>query len=143
MPHHYQLRALPPDLCANGYLQELYLANHKIDTWPLAEGFQLTQLTTLNLDCNRLREVGGACLGLLVRLATLSLAHNHLTELPDAVSLLTQLRVLNVAHNDLEELPDALQVGEAPSYPQKHVHEGGGGGGGLWAPEHAHLAGTP
>jgi len=110
IPHHYQLRDFPPDLCSNGDLRELYLSNHKIDAWPLPDGFRLTQLKTLNVDCNRIREIDEDCLGLMVHLTTLSLAHNHLNELPDSVSALTNLLVLNVAHNDIEELPEELQV---------------------------------
>lgn len=110
IPHHYQLRDFPPELCFNGNLKELYLSNHKIDAWPMPDGFQLTQLKTLNVDCNRIREIDEDCLGLMVHLTTLSLAHNHLNELPDSVSALTNLLVLNVAHNDIEELPEELQV---------------------------------
>ena len=76
----------------------------------MPDGFQLTQLKTLNVDCNRIREIDEDCLGLMVHLTTLSLAHNHLNELPDSVSALTNLLVLNVAHNDIEELPEELQV---------------------------------
>ena len=83
-------------------MEELYLSNHKIDALPPAEGFNLTSLVVLNLDCNRIREIPGGVLGAMSKLKSLSLAHNHLEDLPATVSLLVDLHHLNLNHNEME-----------------------------------------
>jgi Leucine-rich repeat (LRR) protein len=109
IPHHFQLRALSSDILGMTELEELYLSNHKIDTLPSSvDQFELTNLTVLTLESNRIRNIPAAVLGSMVKLRILLLGHNHLEELPPSVSNLVELQTLSLMDNALEDLPSAL-----------------------------------
>ena len=64
---------------------------------------QLTQLTTLHLECNNLTQLPVE-IGNLSQLTTLYLQNNKLTHLPVEIGQLTQLTTLSLYNNPIENL---------------------------------------
>ena len=72
-----------------------------------ADIVRLTQLTELNLECNKLKRLP-ADFCALTRLRHLKLRHNKLTSLPEEIGQLSQLQYLSLHHNELRRLPDGF-----------------------------------
>ncbi len=86
-------------------MTELWLHHKKLTEVP-KELENLTQLTRLHLDYNKLTDVKG--LENLTQLTHLTLSDNQLTDVK-GLEKLTQLEELGLNHNKLTELPKGLE----------------------------------
>ena len=103
---HNSLTSLPEALGRLPKLEMLDISHNKlVSLAPLATS---TALVRLLADSNELVDVSPLNWAGLSRLETLSLSHNRLAELPDAIGELANLANLNVAANALTELPAGL-----------------------------------
>lgn len=103
-----RIGALPPSVGSLRNIQRLTLSSNLLETIP-PELCACVALKVLVLDRNRIAEwPSDANLAGLVRLQTLSLAHNNLRALPTDVGALVSLATLNVKGNRLAALPTEL-----------------------------------
>ncbi len=96
-----RLEALPPALLNLPHLRVLHVADNQIAILPSALT-QLSQLERLYLAHNRLRALPWG-LGDLHRLQVLDLSYNHLTEVPAEILDLPRLERLDLRGNPLSE----------------------------------------
>ena len=80
------------------------MAGNQISMLPDAIG-KLVNLTLLDLEKCRLRELPSKAIPALRKLEILNVSHNELVTLPESVGELENLRVLDVSHNHLQEIP--------------------------------------
>ncbi|MEI7512102.1 MAG: leucine-rich repeat domain-containing protein [Candidatus Uhrbacteria bacterium] len=83
------------------------LSGQKLTSIPM-EVFSRTELTTLDLSNNALKDAPQSQIGQLKNLQTLDLSNNMLTGLPAELGQLNKLQVLNVSNNKLTGLPMEL-----------------------------------
>eukprot|EP01105_Mastigella_eilhardi_P021640 TRINITY_DN5263_c0_g1_i1.p1 TRINITY_DN5263_c0_g1~~TRINITY_DN5263_c0_g1_i1.p1 ORF type:complete len:531 (-),score=155.04 TRINITY_DN5263_c0_g1_i1:102-1694(-) len=99
------ITSLPASLAGLTQLRRLLLASNDLAVVPPVVR-ALTQLDTLVLSANELVSFDDEACGALRSLTFLSLACNHLTELPASFGQLTSLQTLILSRNQLEHLPD-------------------------------------
>lgn len=86
---------------------DLGLSGQKLTAIPM-EVFSRTELTSLDLSNNALKDAPQSQIGQLKNLKTLNLSNNLLTGLPAELGQLNKLEVLNVSNNKLTGLPMEL-----------------------------------
>jgi internalin A len=79
-----------------------------IERRPMALELMSESLLHLTLSHNQLSEVPNAIFLYLTNLQSLNLSHNRISQLPNEIGLMTRLRSLDVAHNSLMTLPLSL-----------------------------------
>jgi len=91
--------------CSN--LREIKFTGN--EAWRLPGSFCLAaRLTVLDVSNNQLEQLEHAQLDRLENLASLKLANNKLTYLPDSFNFIKSLRSLNISSNYLTELPPCI-----------------------------------
>ena len=93
------------------WVRKLQLAHNAFQTLPLQMGNYLKRVSSINLQCNLLREIP-RCLFELPCIEDLDLSYNKLQEIPEVHEWATSLAMLNLSHNELQSLP---QYCEAPN----------------------------
>ncbi|KAI5055562.1 hypothetical protein GOP47_0029083 [Adiantum capillus-veneris] len=83
------------------------LSNRLLSSLPTSLGHNFTNLISLDLSKNQLKELP-CSIGDLDRLEVLDLQSNQLSSLPDAIGFLENLRYLNVSGNMLVNLPESI-----------------------------------
>lgn len=89
------------------HLVSVRLINQQYTTIPPRILDELTQLTTLSVRSNEIREVPKQ-IGQLTGLTDLSLMKNHLTRVPSSIGKLTRLTTLDISSNRLGSVPDGI-----------------------------------
>lgn len=104
---HNCLFEVPPEILSLSHLEDLSLANNKIDSFPGGDRSPLrATLTSLNLSNNQFTAVP---LRLLHHSLThLNLSRNSITSIPAELAHCTQLIELSMGYNHIKEIPAAL-----------------------------------
>eukprot|EP01102_Stenamoeba_stenopodia_P015118 TRINITY_DN5119_c0_g1_i1.p1 TRINITY_DN5119_c0_g1~~TRINITY_DN5119_c0_g1_i1.p1 ORF type:complete len:975 (+),score=339.93 TRINITY_DN5119_c0_g1_i1:86-3010(+) len=103
--NHNSIKSIPDQIAALDSLKILNLAENEIQSLPA--GFAGLKLTTLQLAHNELSELPSE-LGSIQALTELDVSHNKLSAIPESFGNLAALKTLNIANNHISDLPESL-----------------------------------